>query len=307
MHKILVTWKYFGFGDKKENIDKLFNQYGCIPEFLSLDEAVPRLDEFEGIIVGTDKITSEVLDKSPNLKVIVKYGVGTDNINIEAAKERGIKVFNLPGINCDAVAELILGLIIALARKIVFSDKRFRKGLWEPQLGVATQGKILGIIGTGAIGLSLTEMVSGLKMRVIGHDISPNNRFVELGGEYVERDEVFQLADFISVNIPLTKDTFHSIGTREFKLMKKSAFIINTSRGAIIDEKALYQSLVNNEISGAAVDVYETEPPSDTPLKELENVITTPHIAAFTYEAFRRMDEESVTKLCTVLNGKRGI
>lgn len=302
MHKILVTWKYFGFGDSDKNIKELFKLHNCVAKIMPLEEAMNKLEEFEGIIVGTDKITPEILDKSSNLKVIMKYGVGTDNIDIEAAEKRNIKVFNLPGINCEAVAELVLGLILALARKIVVSDKLFRKGEWKPQLGVSTQGKVLGILGTGAVGLALTEMVSGLKMRVIGYDISQSNRFINLGGKYVSRDEVFQKADFISINIPLNDHTYHSIGSNEFKLMKKTAFIINASRGAIIDEKALYQSLINYEISGAAVDVYETEPSSDTLLKKLDNVITTPHIAAFTYETFRRMDRESVVKLSTVFN-----
>jgi phosphoglycerate dehydrogenase-like enzyme len=302
MHKILVTWKYFGFGDNEKNIKELFQKHNFVGKIIPLEEAMNKLEEFEGIIVGTDKITPEILDKSLNLKVIMKYGVGTDNIDIEAAKKRNIKVLNLPGINCEAVAELILGLILALARKIVISDKLFRKGHWKPQLGVSVKGKTLGILGTGAVGLSLTELVSGLKMKVVGYDLLKNDSFIDLGGQCVDRDELFREADFISINIPLNEQTNHSIGTREFKLMKKTAFLINASRGAIVDERALYQCLINQEISGAAVDVYETEPPSDTPLKKLDNVITTPHIAAFTYETFRKMDKESVAKLAKVFN-----
>jgi phosphoglycerate dehydrogenase-like enzyme len=302
MHKILVTWKYFGFGDNEKNIKELFQKHNFVGKIIPLEEAMDKLEEFEGIIVGTDKVTPEILDKSLNLKVIMKYGVGTDNIDIEAAKKRNIKVLNLPGINCEAVAELILGLILALARKIVISDKLFRKGHWKPQLGVSVKGKTLGILGTGAVGLSLTELVSGLKMKVVGYDLLQNDSFIDLGGQCVDRDELFREADFISINIPLNEQTYHSIGTREFKLMKKTAFLINASRGAIVDERALYQCLINQEISGAAVDVYETEPPSDTPLKKLDNVITTPHIAAFTYETFRKMDKESVAKLAKVFN-----
>jgi lactate dehydrogenase-like 2-hydroxyacid dehydrogenase len=302
MHKILVTWKYFGFGDSDENIKELFHKHDCIGEIMPLEEAMERLEEFEGIIVGTDKITPKILDKSPKLKVIMKYGVGTDNIDKEAAKKRNIEVLNLPGINCDAVAELVVGLILALARKIVIADKLLRKGYWNPQLGMSTQGKILGILGTGAVGLALTEMVSGLKMKVIGYDITLNESFIELGGQYVDREEVIRKADFLSINIPLNNHTFHSIGAKELKSMKKTAFIINTSRGATIDEKALYQSVKSKEIAGAAVDVYETEPPSESPLIRLDNVITTPHLAAFTHETFRTMDEESVAKLSTAFN-----
>lgn len=302
MHKILVTWKYFGFGDKKENIKKLFSGHNCVGEFLSLEEAIPKLEEFEGIIVGTDKITSEILDKAPNLKVIMKYGVGTDNIDKKAAKERHVEVFNLPGINCDAVAELILGLMLALARKIVIADRLLRKGYWNPLLGLSIQGKTLGIIGTGAVGTALTRMVCGLKMKVIGYDVLPNENFLNYGGQYMERDEIFRKADFVSIHIPLNSQTFHSVDTKEFELMKKTAFLVNASRGAIVNEKALYQSIITNEISGAAVDVFETEPPSDSPLIKLDNVITTPHIAAFTYETFRHMDKESVARLSKVFD-----
>lgn len=302
MHKILVTWKYFGFGDKQENIERLFLKYNCLGELISLEEAIPRLAEFEGIIVGTDKITPEILDKAPNLKVIMKYGVGTDNIDKEAAKERNIQVLNLPGINCDAVAELILGLILALARKIVIADKLLRKGYWAPLLGVSIQGKTLGIIGTGAVGTALTRMVYSLKMKVIGYDILPNKNFINYAGQYMERDEVFRKADFVSIHIPLNKQTFHSIGTKEFELMKGTAFLINASRGAIVNERDLFASVSENKIAGAAVDVFETEPPSNSPLIKLDNVITTPHLAAFTYETFRRMDKESVAKLSKVFN-----
>jgi D-3-phosphoglycerate dehydrogenase len=167
-------------------------------------------------------------------------------------------------------------------------------------LGASIQGKTLGIIGTGAVGTTLTEMVYGLKMKVIGYDILPNKKFINYGGQYMERDEVFRKADFVSIHIPLNKQTFHSIGIKEFELMKKTAFLINASRGAIVNEKALYQSIRTNKIAGAAVDVFETEPPSDSLLTKLDNVITTPHIAAFTYETFRRMDKESVAKLSKV-------
>jgi len=302
MHKILVTWKYFGFGDKKENINRLFLKYNCLGELISLEEAIPRLAEFEGIIVGTDKITPEILDKAPNLKVIMKYGVGTDNIDKEAAKERNIQVLNLPGINCDAVAELILGLILALARKIVIADKLLRKGHWTPLLGVSIQGKTLGIIGTGAVGTALTRMVYSLKMKVIGYDILPNKNFINYAGQYMERDEVFRKADFVSIHIPLNNQTFHSIGTKEFELMKGTAFLINASRGAIVNERDLFESVNEKKIAGAAVDVFETEPPSNSPLIKLDNVITTPHLAAFTYETFRRMDKESVAKLSKVFD-----
>jgi len=143
-------------------------------------------------------------------------------------------------------------------------------------------------------------MVRGLKMKVIGYDILPNKNFINYGGQYVERDEVFRKADFVSIHIPLNDQTFHSIGTKEFELMKRTAFFINASRGAIVNEKDLYQSIKTNRIAGAAVDVFETEPPSESLLIKLDKVITTPHIAAFTHETFRRMDKESVAKLSKV-------
>jgi len=302
MYRILVTWRYFGIGDKKENIERLFSTHNCIGEITPLEEAIPRLGEFDGIIVGTDILSSEIFDKAPRLRAIMKYGVGTDNIDKKAAKERNIKILNLPGINCEAVAELVLGYIFALGRKILISDKMLKKGEWIPSLGNTIKGKTLGILGTGNVGLTVTEMVSGLKMKVIGYDIYQNEQFTNLGGQYVDRDEVFRQADYLSIHIPLNEKTYHSIGEKEFKLMKKSAYLMNTSRGAIVDEKKLYQAVKTNEIAGAAVDVYETEPVSQSILLELDNMITTPHIAAFSYDTFRRMDRESVTKLSKALH-----
>ena len=302
MYRILVTWRYFGIGDKKENIERLFSTHNCIGEITPLEEAIPRLGEFDGIIVGTDILSSEIFDKAPRLRAIMKYGVGTDNIDKKAAKERNIKILNLPGINCEAVAELVLGYIFALGRKILISDKMLKKGEWIPSLGNAIKGKTLGILGTGNVGLTVTEMVSGLKMKVIGYDIYQNEQFTNLGGQYVDRDEVFRQADYLSIHIPLNEKTYHSIGEKEFKLMKKGAYLMNTSRGAIVDEKKLYQAVKTSEIAGAAVDVYETEPVSQSILLELDNIITTPHIAAFSYDTFRRMDRESVTKLSNALH-----
>jgi len=302
MYRILVTWRYFGIGDKKENIERLFSTHNCIGEIIPLEEAIPRLGEFDGIIVGTDILNSEIFDKAPRLRAIMKYGVGTDNIDKKAAKEKNIKIFNLPGINCEAVAELVLGYIFALGRKILISDRMLKSGKWIPSLGSSIKGKTLGILGTGAVGLTVTEMVSGLKMKVIGYDIYQNEQFTNLGGQYVDRDEIFCQADYLSIHIPLNEKTYHSIGEKEFKLMKKSAYLMNTSRGAIVDEKKLYQAVKTNEIAGAAVDVYETEPVSQSILLELDNMITTPHIAAFSYDTFRRMDRESVTKLSKALH-----
>lgn len=302
MYRILVTWRYFGIGDKKENIERLFSTHNCIGEIIPLEEAIPRLGEFDGIIVGTDILNSEIFDKAPRLRAIMKYGVGTDNIDKKAAKEKNIKIFNLPGINCEAVAELVLGYIFALGRKILISDRMLKSGKWIPSLGNAIKGKTLGILGTGDVGLTVTEMVSGLKMKVIGYDIYQNEQFTNLGGQYVDRDEVFRQADYLSIHIPFNGKTYHSIGEKEFKLMKKSAYLMNTSRGAIVDEKKLYQAVKTNVIAGAAVDVYETEPVSQSILLELDNMITTPHIAAFSYDTFRRMDRESVTKLSKALH-----
>jgi D-3-phosphoglycerate dehydrogenase len=259
------------------------------------------LEEFEGIIIGTDKVASDFFRKARKLKVIAKYGAGIDNIDQQAAREHNVAVVSLPGINCDSVAEMALGMMLALARRIVEGDRRIRNGEWPQLLGVSVQKATLGIVGTGAIGLSLARMAGALNMNVIAFDPYDNEEFLQLGGQYVGFHELLERAKFISLHVPLTESTFHLIGEKELKMMHSRAMLVNTSRGSVVDEKALYQALTNNQIAGAALDVFEIEPPFENKLLGLENIVCTPHIAAYTHETLRRMDAACIATLAKSL------
>ena len=304
--KILVCSKSFGYGQTRAKLEELFAEHLCTPYFKPLEHAWEQLEDFEGIIIGTDKVSGEFFRKARNIKVIAKYGAGTDNIDLQAARDHNVAVVNLPGINCDSVAEMALGLMLALARRIVEGDRRIRTGEWPQLLGVSVHEATLGLVGTGAIGLSLARMAGALNMNVIAFDLYNNEEFLRLGGHYVGFDELLQQSKFISLHVPLTKGTFHLIGEKELKMMNSGAMLVNTSRGAVVDEIALYQALTKNQIAGAALDVFEIEPPFESQLLALENVVCTPHIAAYTHETLRRMDAACVAALSQSLQNSSG-
>lgn len=308
MYKILVASKSFGYGAQKDDLLQLFAKHACSPEFSPLDEVDQKLDTFDGIIIGTAKVNRDLFQKAKRLKAIIKYGAGTDNIDKTAAQEYSIQVLNLPSINCETVAEMALGLMFSVARRIVEGDRCIRNGTWKRLLGFPVRGKTLGVIGTGAIGRALIQMISGLYMRILAYDIIHNKDIPKYGVTYVELDDLLKQSDFVSLHVPLNETTFHLIGSKELNVMKKEAFLINTSRGPVIDEKALYEALKNKKIAGAALDVFEVQPPFENPLLDLDNVVCTPHIAAYTEETLRQMDVECVTILSRALEkeGRRG-
>ena len=267
----------------------------------------------------TDKIDDEIMRSAgKQLKMIANYAVGFDNIDLEAAKKRGIVVANAraPEVS-ETVAEHAVALIFALAHRIVETDDFTRAGKykgWGPKmfLGVDVTGKTLGIIGGGAIGEALARrMHDGFGVKIVYNDLKPNEKFEqEFGAEFKEKDELLKHADFISIHVPLLPSTRHLIGERELKLMKKTAYLINTSRGPIIDEKALVVALTHGDIAGAGLDVYECEPmiacdPKDmAQLRALPNVILTPHTASATIEARQAMGRACAENILAFLDGK---
>jgi D-3-phosphoglycerate dehydrogenase len=301
---VLVASKSFGYGAHPDQLNELFRAYSLDPIFFPLEDSLDRIDQFEGIIIGTAKVDRALLSQSRRLRAIVKYGVGIDNVDTTAAKELGIQVRNLPGINAPAVAELAFGLMLAVARKVALGDRLIRSGKWEGLIGSSVCGKTLGIIGAGAIGCSLAKFVTGMDMTVIGYDLFQNPDFVSAGGKFVELDELLVSADFISLHLTLNAQTLHFIDREKLARMKPGAILINTSRGKIVDEAALVEALQNGPLAGAALDVFETEPPSCQPLLVMENVVLTPHIGAYTQETLRRMDETCVATLCEALQSK---
>lgn len=258
-----------------------------------------------GIIVGVDPITRKVIESLPDLKIIAKHGVGVDNIDLVAVKERGVIVTNAPGSNSESVADLTWALILAAARQIPKADRVTRQGRWDRLVGYEIYGKTIGIIGTGQIGLAVARRARGFNMKILAYDKFPNEKAAkEIGITYVSLEQLLKEADIITVHVPLTDETRGLIGRNEFEFMKRTAIFINTSRGEIVDEEALYEALKSNRIWAAGLDVYSKEPPIGNPLLELENVVLTPHLGAYTVEANLKMGMAAAKSIVQTFKGE---
>ena len=274
---------------------------------LSSEELVAYIGEYDALIVrsGT-KVTSEVIEAADTLKVIGRAGVGVDNVDIRAATRRGILVVNTPGANTISAAEHTVTLLLALSRNIAPASISLKSRKWERQefMGVEVYNKTLGIIGLGRIGTEVAKRALAFGMRVMAADpyISPDHAS-RLNIRLVETSQIIEKADYISVHLPLTRETHHILGEKEFAAMKDGVRIINCARGGICDEEALYNAIVSGKVAGAAVDVYEHEPPLDSPLLNLDSVLTTPHLAASTEEAQVNVAIEIAHQVVNALRG----
>uniref|UniRef100_A0A7V3YN39 Hydroxyacid dehydrogenase n=1 Tax=Candidatus Caldatribacterium californiense TaxID=1454726 RepID=A0A7V3YN39_9BACT len=259
------------------------------------------IGDAEGVIVGVDRIGRVVLERCPNLRVIAKHGVGVDNIDLEAAKECGVVVTNAPGTNTESVADMAFLLILSCARNLPLLMENVRKKVWGSQaLGVELEGKVLGIVGLGRIGRSVARRALGFGMQVVYYDpLVEDEAF-----RRVSLEDLFSVADFVSLHAPLTPETKHLVNERLLSLMKKDAFLINTARGELIDEEALFRALKEGRIAGAGLDVLSFEPPFESPLLTLPNVIVTPHVAAHTKEANVKMGKIAALNVVRVLRGE---
>jgi D-3-phosphoglycerate dehydrogenase / 2-oxoglutarate reductase len=242
------------------------------------------------VVRSRTKISKEIIEASAqNVKIIARVGVGLDNIDVKEAEARKIRVINSPEAAANSVSELVIGLMLSLARKIPFADTEMKRGNWVKKdlVGIELRGKYLGIVGVGSIGRNIGRMGKALRMNLIGHDIFPIDKdFIkEVGLIVTDFNTIIESADFITCHVPLTPETRKMVNREKFSKMKSTAFLINTSRGEVIDEEALYDALSNRKIAGAGLDVFETEPPTNNKLLKLPNVICTPHIGAQTYEA----------------------
>jgi len=277
---------------------------------ITVREMIDLIKDADALILGSiGNITHEVLEGVEKLKVIARHGVGVDNVDLEAATNRGVIVTYTPHANAESVAEHTFALMLSLLRRIHEASEAVKCGMWKRRsefIGVEVKGKTLGIIGLGTIGRRVAEIAKlGFKMKVIAYDpYVPKDIAEKLGVTMVDLSTLLREADIVTIHAALTSETHHMIGESEFKLMKSTAIIINTARGAIIDEEALIKALKEKWIAGAALDVLEEEPPSsENPLLEMSNVIITPHIAAFTKEALRRMDNMMAEDIIRVYNG----
>ena len=254
-------------------------------------ELIEKVKGHEVLVVrSATKVTKEVIDVGKQLKVIARAGVGLDNIDVKAAEARRIKVLNAPEAPTIAVAELVLGHMLSSARHLPRADAGVKAGQWEKSklMGTELRDKTLGIVGTGRIGRAVGYKAKAFLMNLLAHDVIQNAEFAErTGAKYVDLDVLLRESDYVTLHVPLTPKTKHMIGKRELELMKPTAVLINTSRGGIVDEEALVEALRAGKIAGACLDVYEREPPRDSPLLKLPNVVLTPHLGASTREAQR--------------------
>ena len=252
-------------------------------------------------------LDEEAFSHAPGLRMVSILGTGTDNVDLVSARARGITVTNTPGVGAPSVAELTIGLMLAVTRAIPLSDRRLRAGTWQHVEGPELDGKTLGVLGLGAIGRRVAAIARGMGMRVIAwsfaHDVARADR---LGIELVERDEVFRRADVVSVHLRNTPEARGIVGERELALMKPSAYLINTARGALVDQDALAHALRSGAIAGAGLDVFQEEPlaAERNPFGDLENVVLTPHLGAVTREAAARSRAMPVDNILAFLEGR---
>ena len=287
---------------REQGYDLVFNPAG---RPLEADELKELLADCDGYVAGLDFITREVLENCPNLKVVSRYGVGCDRVDLEAAKELGIAVTNTPGVNAEAVGELAFGLILAVARKIPYLDRSTREGGWVRSTGMEMLGKTIGILGLGAIGKVVARCAGGFGMKVMAYDPYINEDYCkEHDIESASFEEVMQRANVISLHLPLLPATTHMIDGKAFEMMQPGTILVNASRGGIIDEDAAYEALKSGKLGGLALDAFEQEPPKDSKLFEFDNVIATPHTGAHTREATDNMARASIQNLIDILDGK---
>jgi D-3-phosphoglycerate dehydrogenase len=255
-----------------------------------------------GWLAGVEKITEAVLAKATALKAISRNGTGVDSIDLDACKRRGIPVLRAEGANARGVAELTIGLMLALLRSLPWSDARMRSGGWDRRQGGELEGKTLGVIGTGRIGKLVTRFALAMDMKVIGHDAYPDAALAATHGfRYAELADLLAGADIVTLHCPHTPGQKPLIDQQAVARMRKGAFLVNTARAGLVDPEAVLESLGNGRLAGYAVDAYDTEPPAPHPLLAHERVITTPHIGAFTAESVARATRVAVENLLAAL------
>ena len=270
---------------------------------------IAALETADAVLSGNDLTIDEaLLHKAGRLKAVAKMGVGLDMIDIDTATAHGVLVFNTPGVNDQAVADHTFALILAVARKILYCDQSLRKKRWEHTkiLGLELWQKTLGLIGLGAIGKNVALRAEGFRMRVVAYDpFWPEAFAAEHGIEQMEIDELLGVSDVVSLHVPLMDQTRNLIGADALARMKPSAILVNCARGGIVNEADLAEALKSRKIAGAGIDVFDREPPAESPLLALDNVVLTPHTAAFTTQALKNMDRGVVEQLIDYARGEK--
>lgn len=299
--------------DAIDDYEYLFAEHGItidvpkIDQQLTEEELLDCIDQYHGVIAGDDEFTEEVLRAARNLEVISKWGIGTDNIDENTARQEDIEVYNTPGAFADEVADVVFGYTIMLARELHLIDREIRQGGWACPRGVSLAGKTFGVVGVGNIGSAVARRAHALGMDVVGNDVRPIEEDLkrETGIESVSVPTLLERSDVVSLNCPLTNKTGGLIGQSELEKIGEAGYLVNTSRGELVDQSALVDALQEDRIAGAALDVFEEEPlPPDSPLIDLDNVILGSHNAQNTEEAVSRVNDRAVKNLIRGLKGK---
>lgn len=307
---VLVTATSYGKNDPrlKSELEAQVGKvtYNPTGKPLSAEQLAELLPGVDGWIAGLDQINSAALETADRLKIISRYGVGVDNVDFNKTRERGIVVTNTPGANSSSVAELALALMLALARQIPAADGAVHKGEWPRLNGVSLEGKTIGILGLGAIGRQLALHLHGFSCRILAYDPFYEDDFAaEHGVEMVPLQDVITQADFLSLHLPLLAKTRKMVNSEFLAAMKKDAFLINTARGELVDEEALFNALETGHLRGAGLDAFVEEPPDpDNKLLQLPQVITTPHLGAQTDGATSNMGWMALRDCLAVLRGE---
>ena len=306
--KVLISTSTFAKFDSgpleklhQNGLETILNPYA---RKLKPQESIELLQDVDGVIAGVESLSQEILSQAKKLKVISRCGGGLDKVDLSAAKRLGIRVLSTPDAPTEAVAEMALALMLSLARHICQADRNLRQGSWKPIMGTLLRGKTMGIIGLGRVGKRLTQLVAPLGMKILAFDSHPDQTFTRNHQIHlVPLDELLTQSDVISLHVTLTNDTRNLINKKTLRLMKANALLVNTSRGGVVDEEALCESLTNNRLGGAALDVYEQEPYSG-PLLECDRVIATSHMGSYAKEARIGMEEQAVDNLLSVFQEK---
>jgi len=306
--KVLITSR--SFGQVSEEPLNILKENGIEVDFQNDEYNEEKfqsiIGNYDALIIGAHEFSSKAMEKAKKLKIICKHGAGLDNINLEAARKYNIRVTNVPATNSNAVADLAFGLMLDVARKISFAASRVKDGLWERVIGTDVCYKTLGVIGFGAIGKNVAKRAGGFGMKVLAYD--PYVTDLPDGFPHVSLvtfEDIIKHSDFISVHVPLNDATRNLIGREQMEMMKKGSFIINTSRGGIVNEEALYEYLKNGHLAGAGLDVTEKEPPTDSPLLTLDNVTVVPHIGMYSKEAINAVSVICARNVVKMFNNEQ--
>jgi D-3-phosphoglycerate dehydrogenase len=304
--RVLITARSFGkcSAEPAEYLIRQGYELVYAPGPLKADELGAVLPEFDAVIVGADEVTRQVLERAERLKVISMHGSGLDHIEVKTAQERGVAVRSVAGGNASAVADLTWGLILSVARAIPQADQSVKRGMWEVFIGTGVSGKTLGVIGMGSIGKQVILRAAGFQMRLLAFDPHFDAEFARdhsVSGSTL--DAVLQQSDFVTVHVPLTPETRHLVNRDNLSQMKSSSYLVNMSRGEVVEQVALLDAVEDGRIAGAALDVLEEEPPEPgDPILKQRNIITTPHMGGRTAEVLNYLSMQAATNVVEELN-----